>query len=54
MKFARYVPFIVLSLVYFSQTVFASDFSDKVISNTNTEITEEKENNKKRNWYIKY
>ena len=38
MKFARYVPFIVLSLVYFSQTVFASDFSDKVISNTNTEI----------------
>ena len=39
MKFARYVSFIVLSLVCFSQTVFASDFSDKVISNTNTEIT---------------
>lgn len=39
MKFARYISFIVLSLVCFSQTVFASDFPDKVISNTNTEIT---------------
>ena len=39
MKFARYVSFIVLSLVCFSQTVFASDFSGDVISNLNSEIT---------------
>lgn len=39
MKFAKYVFFILLSIVCFAQTVFASDFSDKIISNTNSEIT---------------
>ncbi len=39
MKFAKHIFFILLSIVCFSQTVFASDFSDKIISNTNSEIT---------------
>ncbi len=38
MKFAKHIFFILLSIVCFSQTVLASDFSDKVISNTTSEI----------------
>lgn len=39
MKFAKQIFFILLSIVCFSQTVLAKDFSDKVISNSTSEIT---------------
>lgn len=39
MKFAKYIIFILLSIVCFAQTVFASDISADVISNLNSEIT---------------
>ena len=39
MKIAKYMLLILLSMVCFSQTVFAGDVSGDVISNLNSEIT---------------